>query len=141
MNLPDEEIQRQWLEHHFVPDKDAALEQTKKPVAKRSAKKQRRRHPAAWEMPIPDCETDLHGYSGAEAEALVEEQMKTMERAKLSVLRIIHGGGNPGYGNVKKTIDRCVRTVWKHRILFYKLEPDNAGSSILKIKLPAAGNK
>ena len=56
--------------------------------------------------------------------------------AGLSVLRVIHGGGNPEYGNVKRIIDRKVRSEWKNRVIFYKVEPDNAGSSIMKIGKP-----
>jgi hypothetical protein len=56
--------------------------------------------------------------------------------AGLSVLRVIHGGGDPEYGNVKRIIDRKVRSEWKNRVVFYKVEPDNAGSSIMKIGKP-----
>ena len=57
--------------------------------------------------------------------------------AGLKVLRVIHGGGNPSYGNVKRIIDRKVRSEWSNRIRLYKVEPDNAGSSIMIIGKPA----
>ena len=54
-----------------------------------------RKNPAAWNFPEPEEEIDLHGYVAEEAAAAVENLMEGMKRAGLSVLRIIHGGGNP----------------------------------------------
>ena len=72
-----------------------------------------------------------------EAAEAVERRMSQMSIAGLSVLRVIHGGGNPAYGNVKKIIDRKVRSEWRNRVVFYRTEIENAGSSILKIGKPA----
>ena len=46
---------------------------------------------------------------------------------------------DPGY--VKKIIDRTVRSEWRNRVVFYRTEIENAGSSILKIGKPAPKTK
>ena len=95
-----------------------------------------RRSPSAWELPVPEDEIDLHGMTADEAAEAVERRIDDLLIAGLKVLRVIHGGGNPEYGNVKRIIDRKVRSEWKNRVVFYKVEPDNAGSSIMKIGHP-----
>ena len=104
----EEEFQLEWIKNHQMEDKDELAE------------------------------------IQAEAEAEARPQRATRGKkmrddlliAGLSVLRVIHGGGNPEYGNVKRIIDRKVRSEWKNRVVFYKVEPDNAGSSIMKIGKP-----
>lgn len=131
-----EKIQWEWLKNHPIQDKDQELkaaDATPKRPLKGSRGKHMRRSPSAWEFPLPEEEIDLHGYVSGEAVAAVENLMDGMEKAGLHILRIIHGGGNPDYGNVKHIIDRSCRTLWKNRITFYRTEPDNAGSSILKL--------
>ena len=131
-----EKIQWEWLKNHPIQDKDQELkaaDATPKRALKGSRGKHMRRSPSAWEFPLPEEEIDLHGYVSGEAVAAVENLMDGMEKAGLHILRIIHGGGNPDYGNVKHIIDRSCRTLWKNRITFYRTEPDNAGSSILKL--------
>ena len=85
---------------------------------------------------MPEDEIDLHGFTADEAAEAVERRIDDLLIAGLSVLRVIHGGGNPEYGNVKHIIDRKVRSEWKNKVVFYKVEPDNAGSSIMKIGKP-----
>ena len=131
-----EKIQWEWLNNHPIQDKDQELKATEtasKIPLKGAHGKRMRRSPSAWEFPLPEEEIDLHGYVSGEAVAAVENLMNGMEKAGLHILRIIHGGGNPDYGNVKHIIDRSCRTIWKNRIVFYRTEPDNAGSSILKL--------
>ncbi len=136
---PNENERRQleWMEHNPLQDKDgiaaAAKQEQEEERARYRKVKKPKRPPAAWNFPIPEEEIDLHGYVADEAAAAVEDLMTGMERAGLSVLRIIHGGGNPEYGNVKRIIDKKVQTVWRHKVVFYKTEPNNSGSSILKI--------
>ena len=137
----DEEFQLEWLKNHRIEDKDEEMrQQAEKEAAERPAPGQRgrkmRRSPAAWELPVPEDEIDLHGFTADEAAEAVERRIDDLLIAGLSVLRIIHGGGNPEYGNVKPIIDRKVRSEWKNRVIFYKVEPDNAGSSIMKIGKP-----
>ena len=133
----DEKIQLAWMLSHPVFDKDFEMEETKKAAEKHAVKNakqtKRKRSPASWNMPLPEQEIDLHGYSAEEAAASLEDMFDAMHLAGMSVLRIIHGGGNPAYGNVKHIIDRKVRSEWKGKIEFYKTEPDNAGASILKL--------
>lgn len=136
----DEKFQLSWMLKHPVFDKDRELaeaEEARDPqLGTKPRGKKQRRSPAAWELPLPEQEIDLHGYTAEEAAAAIEDMMEAMQRAGMSVLRVIHGGGNPAYGNVKKIIDRRVRSVWKGRVLLYKTEPDNAGSSIMKFAMP-----
>lgn len=130
-------IQLAWMNNHPVQDKDKAYKREigeKKEETKNYAK--RKRNPASWNFPIPEQEIDLHGYVAEEAVAAVENLMDGMERSGLTVLRVIHGGGNPEYGNVKHYIDRSCATIWKNRVAFYRTEPDNAGSSIMKLGKP-----
>ncbi len=133
----NEKRQLEWMNRHPLEDKDLAREAEKLEAEKQRAHTDKfrkpRKNPAAWNFPDPEEEIDLHGYVAEEAATAVENLMDGMARAGLSVLRIIHGGGNPEYGNVKRIIDRKVATVWRHRVLFYKTEPNNSGSSIMKI--------
>ena len=95
-----------------------------------------RRNPSAWELPVPEDEIDLHGMTSDEAAEAVERRIDDLMIAGLKILRVIHGGGNPSYGNVKRIIDRKVRSEWSNRIQLYKVEPDNAGSSIMILGKP-----
>lgn len=138
----EEKFQLEWIKNHYMEDKDeqmkkqAEAEAEAKPQARSFRGKKMRRNPAAWELPNPEDEIDLHGFTADEAAEAVERRIDDLLIAGLSVLRIIHGGGNPEYGNVKHIIDRKVRSEWKNRVIFYKVEPDNAGSSIMKIGKP-----
>lgn len=138
----EEEFLLQWIESHHMEDKDEAMKRAAEAEAETLTKqrgpkgKNARRNPAAWELPIPEDEIDLHGYTADEAAEAVERRIDDLLIAGLSVLRVIHGGGNPEYGNVKHIIDRKVRSEWKNKVIFYKVEPDNAGSSIMKIGKP-----
>ncbi len=131
-----EKMQLAWMDMHPIQDKDGIIEETKAEEEKKREQVKKfkpRKNPAAWNFPEPEQEIDLHGYVAEEAAAAVENLMEGMRRAGLSVLRIIHGGGNPEYGNVKRIIDQKVATVWRHKVSFYKTEPNNSGSSIMKI--------
>lgn len=138
----EEEFQLQWIANHRMEDKDALLkkqaedEAAASPKARLTRGKKMRRSPSAWELPMPEDEIDLHGFTADEAAEAVERRIDDLLIAGLSVLRVIHGGGNPEYGNVKHIIDRKVRSEWKNKVVFYKVEPDNAGSSIMKIGKP-----
>ncbi|WP_308603073.1 Smr/MutS family protein [uncultured Fibrobacter sp.] len=131
-----EKMQLAWMDVHPIQDKDGIIEEAKAEEEKKREQVKKfkpRKNPAAWNFPEPEQEIDLHGYVAEEAAAAVENLMEGMRRAGLSVLRIIHGGGNPEYGNVKRIIDQKVATVWRHKVSFYKTEPNNSGSSIMKI--------
>ena len=138
----EEEFQLEWIKNHPMQDKDelaeiqAEAEAEARPRMRAVRGKKMRRNPAAWELPNPEDEIDLHGLTSEEAAEAVERRIDDLLIAGLSVLRVIHGGGNPEYGNVKRIIDRKVRSEWKNRVIFYKVEPDNAGSSIMKIGKP-----
>ena len=141
MAFNEEELfQLEWVKNHHMEDKDKALEAEKAaeaPVKAKSLGGRKVRNPASWDTPLPEDEIDLHGMTADEAAEAVERRMSQMSIAGLSVLRVIHGGGTPAYGNVKKIIDRKVRSEWRNRVLFYRTEIENAGSSILKIRKPA----
>lgn len=131
-----EKMQLAWMDMHPIQDKDGIIEEAKAEEEKKREQVKKfkpRKNPAAWNFPEPEQEIDLHGYVAEEAAAAVENLMEGMRRAGLSVLRIIHGGGNPEYGNVKRIIDQKVATVWRHKVSFYKTEPNNSGSSIMQI--------
>jgi len=129
----EEEFQLEWIKNHQMEDKDelaeiqAEAEAEANPRVRAARGKKMRRNPAAWELPNPEDEIDLHGLTSEEAAEAVERRIDDLLIAGLSVLRVIHGGGNPEYGNVKRIIDRKVRSEWKNRVVFYKVEPDNAG--------------
>jgi DNA-nicking Smr family endonuclease len=131
MNYSEEEQQvLDWLRNHFLPDKDQELSTAPTALPKPSKGKRRSRNPAGWNLPEPDMEIDLHNLSVEEAVAKIEDLLEAMSRAGLTCLRIVHGGGNLGYGPIKKALDRNFRSVWKQRVRFYKTEPDNQGSSL-----------
>ena len=145
MELNEEELfQLEWIKIHRMEDKDLQKELDESVNEKRIRRsprgKKMQRNPASWEFPTPEDEIDLHGYTADEAAEAVERRIDDLLIAGLHVLRVIHGGGNPEYGNVKHIIDRKVRSEWKNRIVFYKVEPGNAGSSIMKIGVPAVQN-
>ena len=132
----EEEFQLEWIKNHHMEDKDKELQkQAEESAAVHAARSPRgrkmRRNPSAWELPVPEDEIDLHGMTSDEAAEAVERRIDDLMIAGLKVLRVIHGGGNPSYGNVKRIIDRKVRSEWSNRIQLYKVEPDNAGSSIM----------
>ena len=138
----EEEFQLQWIKNHHMEDKDKEMQKAAEAeAAARPARSPRgrkmRRSPSAWELPVPEDEIDLHGMTSDEAAEAVERRIDDLMIAGLKVLRVIHGGGNPSYGNVKRIIDRKVRSEWSNRIQLYKVEPDNAGSSIMIIGKPA----
>ena len=141
MAFNEEELfQLEWIKNHHMEDKDKALEAEKAaetPTKTKNSNGRKVRNPASWGTPLPEDEIDLHGMTADEAAEAVERRMSQMSIAGLSVLRVIHGGGNPAYGNVKKIIDRKVRSEWRNRVVFYRTEIENAGSSILKIGKPA----
>ena len=141
----EEEFQMQWIMNHRMEDKDEQMQkQAEADAAVRPVRMTRgrkmRRNPAAWDLPMPEDEIDLHGMTADEAAEAVERRIDDLTIAGLKVLRVIHGGGNPSYGNVKRIIDRKVRSEWSNRIRLYKVEPDNAGSSILIIGKPASSD-
>ena len=131
----EEEFQLQWINSHHMEDKDKEMQQQAEAAAVHPARSPRgrkmRRSPSAWELPVPEDEIDLHGMTSDEAAEAVERRIDDLMIAGLKILRVIHGGGNPSYGNVKRIIDRKVRSEWSNRIQLYKVEPDNAGSSIM----------
>ena len=139
----EEEFQMQWIMNHRMEDKDEQMQKQAeadaavKHPSRLSRGRKMRRNPAAWDLPIPEDEIDLHGMTADEAAEAVERRIDDLTIAGLKVLRVIHGGGNPSYGNVKRIIDRKVRSVWSNRIRLYKVEPDNAGSSIMVLGKPA----
>lgn len=134
-----------WLRTHHLPDKDAALRPAPKVRSPRLESSHRQgRSPAAWDFPLPDLEIDLHNHTVDEALARIDDALLAMEKAGFRCLRVVHGGGNPGYGAIKRALDRQFRTVWRHRVSFYRTEPDNMGSSLLqlaKTPLPTAAPK
>ena len=137
----EEEFQLQWINNHHMEDKDALMQkEAESAAAARPTRAPRgrkmRRNPSAWELPVPEDEIDLHGMTSDEAAEAVERRIDDLMIAGLKILRVIHGGGNPSYGNVKRIIDRKVRSEWSNRIQLYKVEPDNAGSSIMILGKP-----
>ena len=136
----EEEFQLQWINSHHMEDKDKEMQQQAEAATVHPARSPRgrkmRRNPSAWELPVPEDEIDLHGMTSDEAAEAVERRIDDLMIAGLKILRVIHGGGNPSYGNVKRIIDRKVRSEWSNRIQLYKVEPDNAGSSIMILGKP-----
>ena len=78
----EEEFQLEWIKNHPMQDKDelaeiqAEAEAEAKPQRAARGKKMRR-NPAAWEMPNPEDEIDLHGLTSEEAaEASSDESIE-----------------------------------------------------------------
>ncbi|WP_298768010.1 Smr/MutS family protein [uncultured Fibrobacter sp.] len=138
----EEQFQMEWIRNHRMENKDdqmrieAEKEAAAHPRPRNPRGRKMRRSPAAWELPIPEDEIDLHGMTSDEAAEAVERRIDDLMIAGLKILRVIHGGGNPSYGNVKRIIDRKVRSEWSNRVKLYKVEPDNAGSSIMILGKP-----
>ena len=61
----EEEFQLQWINNHHMEDKDAQMQKEAEAAAVRPTRAPRgrkmRRNPAAWELPVPEDEIDLHG--------------------------------------------------------------------------------
>lgn len=136
INEEEEEIQWQWMEKNLVFDKDLNNELLfkKSKMGGKHQKKKTTRRQASSPFGPPEQEIDLHGCEGGEALEKIDSLIKSMVPSGYKVLRIIHGGGNAKYGSVKHSIDTHIKTKLKHLIEFYALEPNNPGSSILKIK-------
>lgn len=138
----EEQFQMEWIRNHHMENKDeqmrleAEKEAAARPRTRSPRGRKMRRSPAAWELPVPEDEIDLHGMTSEEAAEAVERRIDDLMIAGLKILRVIHGGGNPSYGNVKRIIDRKVRSEWSNRVQLYKVEPDNAGSSIMILGKP-----
>lgn len=138
----EEKFQMDWIMSHHMEDKDLARQQAEeaeaaaRPQSRGPRGRKMRRNPSAWELPVPEDEIDLHGMTSDEAAEAVERRIDDLMIAGLKILRVIHGGGNPSYGNVKRIVDRKVRSEWSNRIQLYKVEPDNAGSSIMVLGKP-----
>jgi DNA-nicking Smr family endonuclease len=130
--MTDLEIQIAWMERNFVPDKDANAKFAPKYV-KKNAKRKNSNHPDGWKLPVPDEEVDLHGLTVDEAIAEIDIRLDAMKSVGYRCLRVVHGGGNPGYGPIKKTLDRQFRGPWKHRVRQILVEPGNSGSSLVVI--------
>lgn len=132
----DEKIQLAWMATHYITNKDKEAEVQNFSALqshRKQEKKKSQRNPAAWNLPLPEQELDLHGFTIEEAIAAIEEMFLAMQLAKMSVLRLIHGGGHPSSGLIKKAIDQKVRSEWKGKVRFYGTEPNNAGSSIIQL--------
>jgi DNA-nicking Smr family endonuclease len=124
-------LQMEHLERYGIFDKDAATPPTKD-QHKRKTKQKKTKHSIYDEE--SDLELDLHGYTVDETLALVEEHLELMEAHRLKTLRLIHGGGHPSYGPLKRALDRNIRSRWNHRVRAFYTERWNAGSSILVLK-------
>lgn len=131
----EEKIQLAWMATHYITNKDKEAEANKVFISKpkQEKKKSSKRNPSAWNLPLPEQELDLHGYGIDEALAAIEEMFLAMKLAKMTVLRLIHGGGHPSSGQIKKAIEQKVRSEWKGKVRFYATEPNNAGASIIQL--------
>ena len=90
----DEKIQLAWMATHYITNKDKEAEVQNFSALqshRKQEKKNSRRNPAAWNLPLPEQELDLHGFTIEEAIAAIEEMFLAMQLAKMSVLRLIHG--------------------------------------------------
>lgn len=126
-NIPNnEQEQFDYIARFGVYDKDKEI--SNKKILKKSNISKKRNHHTETEA---DFYLDLHGYNVDEAIVAVEEAIYTMEKSRLKILRIVHGGGNPGYGPIKKALDREFRGPLRNRIKFHRVETYNSGSSLV----------
>jgi DNA-nicking Smr family endonuclease len=140
----EEKFQLEWMASHPLTDKDKehalTLSFAYRPQ-KKVAKNKDKRNPSAWNLPLPEQELDLHGFPIDEAMAAIEEMFEAMKLANMTVLRLIHGGGHPSSSQIKRTIDKKVRSEWKGVVKFYTTEPNNAGASIIQLDKNYSLNK
>jgi len=129
---PEEQFQLDFIERYGVKDKDRELPGKPSPHKRKSKLSQKSRTRTEWVQ--AEYEIDLHNLTVDESLGAVEMAMEMMEKAGMKTLRIVHGGGNPGYGPIKKALDRVIRSRWKHKVLGWRLEKDNPGSSLLSLK-------
>ena len=97
----EEEFQMQWIMNHRMEDKDELMQKlAEADAAVRPARMARgrkmRRNPAAWDLPMPEDEIDLHGMTADEAAEAVERRIDDLTIAGLKVLRVIHGDFHHG---------------------------------------------
>ncbi|HQB64506.1 MAG TPA: Smr/MutS family protein [Fibrobacteraceae bacterium] len=131
----EEEMQLAWIQTHPMIDKDLEQKSTKRLTrTKRTNSKKIKKFLQDNPFGEPEQEIDLHGCEGLEAVEKVDSLIHAMIPAGYKVLRIIHGGGNLKYGNVKRFVDHHIKTRLKHLVAYYGLERNNPGSSLLKIK-------
>lgn len=82
--------------------------------------------------PAVDEEIDLHGLAVDEAMVQVELAMDRYRRRAGACIRVIHGIGTGGPDTIKATLNRRLQTVWKGRILSFRPEPGNPGSTLIR---------
>lgn len=129
---PEEQFQLDFIERYGVRDKDRELPGKPSPHKRRTKTDQKSRARTEWVH--AEYEIDLHHLTVDESLGAVEMAMEMMEKAGMKTLRIVHGGGNPGYGPIKKALDRVIRSRWKHKVSGWILEKDNPGSSLLTLR-------
>jgi DNA-nicking Smr family endonuclease len=132
-----EDLQKQLnhLEDFGVINKDILEQKTLDPHKKKPTKKELKASQSRiYSERAADVDLDLHGYSVEESIALVEMTFEMMKAHQLRTLRIVHGGGRPGYGPVKKALDLEFKTRLKGLIRSNTVEPHNSGASFLLLK-------
>jgi DNA-nicking Smr family endonuclease len=149
---PTEQFLLDYVQRHPMTDKDALLAAPNAPASHassfnntnnssssssssntRAGKKNKKRRSAYTETEC-DVQTDLHGLTVEEALYRIEEYMHMMQKAGLSTLRIVHGGGHSGFGPIKKALYRNFKGKWRHFMVAFGLEQGNAGSTLVHIK-------
>lgn len=131
----EEDFQMTWINSHPIIDKDSEQKSTKHLTrTKRTNSKKIKKSLQDNPFGEPEQEIDLHGCEGLEAVEKVDSLIHAMIPAGYKLLRIIHGGGNLKYGNVKRFVDQHIKTKLKHLVAYYAIERNNPGSSLLKIK-------
>jgi len=129
---PEEQFQLDFIERYGVQDKDRELPGVPSPHRRKSRGRDKSQTRTEWVH--AEYEIDLHNLTVDESLGAVEMAMEMMEKAGMKTLRIVHGGGNPGYGPIKKALDRVIRTRWNQKVSGWRLEKDNPGSSLLQLK-------
>ena len=141
--------QLQWLQTHPPTPKDGDDSARKKTPAglKHTGKKARdsetgngrsggsRRPFISWEEPV-DEELDFHGFAVDEAMTAVEQALNRYRARPGARLRIIHGQSSGNRDSIKGTLYRLLATVWKRQVRFFRLEPGNAGSTLVILGKP-----
>ena len=87
------------------------------------------------EEPV-DMELNLHGYAIDEALLEVEQSMKSLVKARMNRLRVIHGQPKGEKRTIYKEIQRNLNKDWRELVERFYQEPHNSGATILVLKLP-----
>ena len=82
--------------------------------------------------PIPEEELDMHGMAVDEALAAADALLSRYRGRPGAVLRLIHGHSNRGPDSIRTRLHHALATVWKRRVLRFRLDFHNHGATLVE---------